>query len=57
MIDDDIFKKISSFFERAVNEELSDDELIKMEEDIKSILSNSSTLFFDKKTVFRVKRK
>ena len=41
----------------AVDLDLSDDELIKMEEEIKSILPNSSTLFFDKKTVFKVKKK
>lgn len=57
MISDDIFEKVSGYFERAVNEDLSDDELIKFEEEIKSILPNSSTLFFDKKTVFKVKRK
>ena len=57
MIDDDLFKKVANYFERAVNEDLSDEELIKIEEEIKSILFNSSTLFFDKKTVFKVKRK
>ena len=57
MISDDLFKKVSNYFERAVNCDLSDDELIKMEDEIKLILPNSSTLFFDKKTVFKVKRK
>ena len=57
MIEDDVFKKVSCFFERAVNDDLSDAELIKMEKEIKSMVSNSSTLFFDKKTVFKVKKK
>ena len=55
MIDDDIFEKISKMYERAVHENLSDEELISMEKEIKSIIPNSSTMFLDKKTVFKVK--
>ena len=57
MIGNDVFKKVSNYFERAVEEDLDDEELISMEDEIKTILPDSSTLFFDKKTVFKVKKK
>ncbi|MBQ6546573.1 MAG: U32 family peptidase [Bacilli bacterium] len=56
MIDDDIFLKVSEIYERAVNSDLGDDELIAMEQEIKALLPNVSTMFLDKKTVFKVKR-
>ena len=55
MIDDDIFLKVSKMYERAVYEDLSDEELIFMEKEIKSLIPNSSTMFLDKKTVYKVK--
>ena len=57
MIDDETFSKVSKMYERAVYNDLSDEELISMEEEIKKIIPNSSTMFLDKKTVFKVKRK
>jgi len=42
-------------YERAVCENLSDKELISMEDEIKKLIPNSSTMFLDKKTVFKVK--
>ena len=57
MIDDDTFSKVSKIYERAVYSDVSDEELISMEEEIKKLISNSSTMFLDKKTVFKVKRK
>ena len=53
MIDD--FDKVKNIYERAVNEDLSDEELISLEKEIESINSNTSTLFLDKKTVYKVK--
>lgn len=55
MIDDNTFSKISKMYERAVNEDLNDEELIAMEKEINSLIPNSSTMFLDKKTVFKVK--
>lgn len=57
MIDNEIFSKVSKIYERAVSEEVSDEELISMDEEIKGLVSNSSTMFLDKKTVFKVKKK
>ena len=56
LIDKDIFKKVSSIYEKAVNEDLKDEELISLEKEINSIIPNTSTLFLDKKTVFEVKK-
>lgn len=57
MIDEAIFQKVSKLYERAVNENLKDEELISMENEIKELIPNSSTMFLDKKTVYKVKRK
>ena len=57
MIEDSIFEKVSKYYERAVKEDLSDDELFSLEKEINELIPNSSTLFFDKKTVFKVKTK
>ena len=57
MIEDSIFEKVSKCYERAVKEDLSDDELLSLEKEINELIPNSSTLFFDKKTVFKVKMK
>ena len=56
LIDKDIFNKVSSIYERAVNEDLKDEDLISLEKEINSIIPNTSTLFLDKKTVFEVKK-
>lgn len=56
LLDDNIFNKVYPLFERAVKEELTDEELISLEEEIKEIISNTSTMFFDKKTVYKVKK-
>ena len=57
MIVNDTFSKVLKLYERAVKEDLSEDELNKMEEEIMKLVPNSSTMFLDKKTVFKVKRK
>lgn len=57
MIDDSAFDKVFKIYERAVYEDVSDEELISIEKEIKELISNSSTMFLDKKTVFKVKRK
>ena len=49
MIEDSIFEKVSKCYERAVKEDLSDDELLSLEKEINELIPNSSTLFFDKK--------
>ena len=56
MIDDSDFSKVSEIYERAVYSDVNDDELIAMEQEISKIIPNSSTMFLDKKTVFKVKR-
>ena len=56
MIDDDAFLKVSKIYERAVYNDLSDGELNSLEEEINKLISNASTMFLDKKTVFKVKR-
>ena len=56
MISDDMFIKISKLYERAVKEDLKDEELYKMEEEIKELISNTSTMFLNQKTVFKVKK-
>ncbi len=56
MIDDNDFSKVSEIYERAVYNDVRDDELITMEEEIKKLIPNSSTMFLDKKTVFKVKK-
>ncbi len=57
MISDALFKEISKYYERAVKEDLSDNDLLIFEKEINELIPNSSTLFFDKKTVFKVKMK
>lgn len=57
MIGADVFEKISKYYERTVKEDLSDDDLFVFEKEINELIPNSSTLFFDKKTVFKVKMK
>lgn len=56
LLDENVFDKIYPLFERAVNEELTDEELISLEEEIKEIIPNTSMMFFDKKTVYKVKK-
>ena len=56
LIDEDKFKKISSLYERAVYEQLSDDDLLNLEKEIDSIAHSTSLLFFNKKTVYKVKK-
>ena len=56
MIDDDIFVKVSKIYERAVYNDLSDEELNGLEQEIKELVPNNSTMFLDKKTVFKVKK-
>lgn len=56
LLESSISEKISKYYERAVYEDLSDEELLNLEKEIKELIPNSSTLFFDKKTVFKVKK-
>lgn len=57
MIDSDTFEKISRLYEKAVNEELTNEKLNQLEKQIKKLIPNSSTMFLDKKSIFKVKRK
>lgn len=56
LLDFSICEKVFKCYERAVYEDLSDEELIILEKEINELIPNSSTLFFDKKTVFKVKK-
>ncbi len=56
LLDYPICEKVFKCYERAVYEDLSDEELIILEKEINELIPNSSTLFFDKKTVFKVKK-
>ena len=57
LIEDDVFKKISDLFEDAVNNNLSDKVLSDYESLIKAFIPNTSEHFFNKKTIYKVKRK
>lgn len=55
MIDSDIFAKVSEYYERAVYNNLKDEELVELEKKVNNLV-NGSTLFLDKETVFKVKK-
>ena len=55
-ISHDKFMKILEIYTFAINNDLTDEELIKKEEEIKSIIPNVSTGFFDIKTMYKVKK-
>ena len=57
MMEEELFIKVSKIYERAVKEDLKDEELIELEKEVQQLIPNSSTMFLDKKTVFKVKRK
>lgn len=57
LIEDKTYEKIAKIYEEAVNNNLTDKELLQKESEIKQILTNINTLFLDKKTIYKVKRK
>ncbi len=56
LIEPSICEKVFKYYERAVYEDLGDEELLNLEKEIKELIPGSSTLFFNKKTVFKVKK-
>lgn len=57
LIDENIFKEIADIYEETVKKDFTDKQLLEKENEIKKLLSNTSTLFLDKKTIYKVKRK
>ena len=51
------YEKIAKIYEEAVNNNLSEKELLTKEKEIKNIISGTDTLFLNKKTIYKVKRK
>lgn len=57
MLEEEVFNKVAELYEEAIKEDLTDEELLEKEKQIKEIVPNSNTLFLDKKTIYKVKRK
>lgn len=57
LLDEESFNKVAKIYEEALNKNETDQELLEVEEKIKNIINNTSTLFLDKKTIYKVKRK
>lgn len=57
LIEDETFCQVADIFEKCVSNDINEDEIKKMEEKINQLLPNSSTIFLDKKTIYKVKRK
>ncbi|MGN0992661.1 MAG: U32 family peptidase [Bacilli bacterium] len=57
LIDENIFKEVADIYEETVKKDFTDKQLLEKENEIKKLLSNTSTLFLDKKTIYKVKRK
>lgn len=57
LIDENIFKEIADIYEETVKKDFTDKQLLEKENEIKKLLSNTNTLFLDKKTIYKVKRK
>ncbi len=56
-LDKEIFNKVANIYEKAINNEITEEELLTKEEEINKLISNTSTLFLNKKTIYKVKRK
>ena len=54
-LDEDIFLKVYEIFDRALNNDLSSEELLEWEKEINSIIPTSLG-FFNKETIYKVKR-
>lgn len=57
LLDEERFNKVAKIYEEALNKNETDQELLEREKQIKNIINNTSTLFLDKKTIYKVKRK
>ena len=57
LLDEEKFSKVAKIYEEALNKNETDQELLEREKQIKNIINNTSTLFLDKKTIYKVKRK
>lgn len=57
LIEQKSFEEVASIYEEAIANNLNDEQLLEKEDKIKKLLSNTSTLFLDKKTIYKVKRK
>lgn len=57
LIEENIFKEIAEIYEETVKKDFTDKQLLEKENKIKKLLSNTNTLFLDKKTIYKVKRK
>lgn len=57
LIDQKVFEEVASIYEESIANNLTDEQLLEKEEKIKKLLPNTSTLFLDKKTIYKVKRK
>ena len=57
LIENKQYEKIAKIYEEAVNNNLSEKELLTKEKEIKNIISGTDTLFLNKKTIYKVKRK
>ena len=57
LLDEEKFNKVAKIYEEALNKNETDQELLEREMQIKDIINNTSTLFLDKKTIYKVKRK
>ena len=57
LLDEEKFNKVAKIYEEALNKNETDQELLEREKQIKDIINNTSTLFLDKKTIYKVKRK
>ena len=57
LLDEEKFNKVAKIYEEALNKNETYQELLEREMQIKDIINNTSTLFLDKKTIYKVKRK
>lgn len=57
LLDEKSFNKVAKIYEEALNKNETDQQLLEREKQIKNIINNTSTLFLDKKTIYKVKRK
>lgn len=57
LLKEETFTAVAEIYEEAVKKDFTEEELLEKENEIKEIISNTSTLFLDKKTIYKVKRK
>lgn len=56
-LDKEIFNKVANIYEKAIKNKITDKELLIKEEAINKLIPNTSTLFLNKKTIYKVKKK